>query len=103
MGRKIRSTPEALLPIDACRQKGAGPPAHCLGHVFRCSQSRRAYQARVDEQVHMDWKATIRESAMKSGVVLDEDIVEELSDHAGIVYQTMRSDGSEPAEAEQHV
>jgi hypothetical protein len=51
----------------------------------------------------MDWKARIRESAMKSGVVLDEDIVEELSDHAGIVYQTMRSDGSAPSEAQQHV
>jgi putative ABC transport system permease protein len=51
----------------------------------------------------MDWKSRIRESALKSGVDLDEDVVEELSEHAVVVYQTMLLDGCERAEADAYL
>jgi predicted permease len=54
-------------------------------------------------EVHMDWKRKIRESLQESGVVLDEDVVEELSAHLAAAYQTMRADGCGEAEAVSHV
>jgi hypothetical protein len=50
----------------------------------------------------MDWKRRIRESLQESGVVLDEDVVEELAAHLAAAYQTMRAEGSDEAEAESH-
>ena len=54
-------------------------------------------------EVGMDWKSKIRQSIMESGVVLDEDVVEELAVHAAAAYQTMRADGCDAVEAERHV
>src|SRR5262245_37108723 len=51
----------------------------------------------------MDWKSRIRESINQSGVVLDEDVIEELSIHAATFYQAKRADGCDKLEAERHV
>ena len=48
----------------------------------------------------MDWKARIRERCSVDGQPLDEDVLEELSQHAAGAYETARADGRSHEEAE---
>jgi putative ABC transport system permease protein len=50
----------------------------------------------------MDWNARVR-AAFASRAVPDEDIVEELSQHAAAAFEAARADGCDPAEAERRV
>lgn len=50
----------------------------------------------------MDWKARIRE-AFPNGRRPDEDVVEELAQHAAAVFEAARADGSDDAEASRRV
>src|SRR5215472_5419124 len=51
----------------------------------------------------MDWKSRIRELFTASAANVDEDVIEELSEHAAAAYERMLSDGSEATEAADHV
>jgi len=51
----------------------------------------------------MDWKSRIRELFTASAASVDEDVIEELSEHAAAAYERMLSDGSEATEAAHHV
>jgi putative ABC transport system permease protein len=51
----------------------------------------------------MDWKSRIRGLFTASAANVDEDVIEELSEHAAAAYERMLSDGSEATEAARHV
>ena len=51
----------------------------------------------------MDWTARVRRALADAGHGPDEEIVEELAQHAGAIYDTARADGAERAEAEARV
>jgi predicted permease len=51
----------------------------------------------------VDWKARIREALATAGEAPDEDVIEELAEHAASVYADARSRGSSPEEAASRV
>ena len=51
----------------------------------------------------MDWKTRIRETCSVDGRTLDDEVLEELSQHASGAYETARAEGRTHDEAERHV
>src|SRR3954469_17960851 len=51
----------------------------------------------------VDWKTRIREAATAAGHVLDDDVVEELDNHARAAFETSRAEGCGIEEAERYV
>jgi hypothetical protein len=51
----------------------------------------------------MDWQTRIRQALAGAPYVPEDDVIEELAQHASAVYDAARADGCTPAEAEQRV
>src|SRR6266542_3526034 len=101
MGGEAGAAAAALLPADRGGTQGAGESANCVADLLSRARSGCGHPPRVSDS--MDWKARLRAAFALDGHTPDDDVLEELSQHAAAAYERARADGCSQADAERHV
>jgi hypothetical protein len=94
LGGKAGTAPAAVLPPDARRPQAARQRTIDLAGLLRRDRSRR----RIPRD--MSWRADVVRAFARHGRIVDDTVVEELTQHADAAYEAARGDGMSAADAE---